>query len=102
MFQDGKHFCHLVSEFMLLDRPSWFCNDLMIALFKTNWGDAREYIFYRGFVPFLIYFIGGFFYTEMIADSNIYQVQQGLDTVKMCAYGIPFGLGWLYFTYVEF
>lgn len=44
MFQDGMHFSDLVVEFNALNRPSWFCQEFMIALFQTNWIHARGYI----------------------------------------------------------
>ena len=37
MFQDGKRFCDLVSEFKGLERPSWFGHELLEAFFKTHW-----------------------------------------------------------------
>ena len=74
MFQDGKDFCDLVNAFIQLDRKSWFCHDLMIALFKTNWQHARQYIMSRGFVPFVFYFLAALIYTDMIADSKIGEI----------------------------
>ena len=37
MFQDGKEFSDLVSEFKKLERPAWFGHEFLVALFKTNW-----------------------------------------------------------------
>ena len=101
MFQDGMHFCDLASEFMQLDRPSWFCNDLMIALFKTNWVDSRIYIVYHGFIPFILYFLASFIYTERIANIEMGEFQSGLGWLEIALYGIPFFAGWLYFSIME-
>ena len=101
MFQDGKEFSDLVSEFKKLERPAWFGHEFISALFKTNWQHAQKYIIYLGLCPFMLYFSASLMYSIAILSVDKEKGKFDLGVLEIGLYGIPMSLCWLYFTYQE-
>ena len=63
-------FCDLVERIKSLDRPNWFGNKLLVALFITHWPKTRNQIIRKGLIPFTLYFLISLVFTQKLGVTE--------------------------------